>query len=256
MLTALNGVEAVERISRECFRSFSTLPGARLIDDGRVFGVLTDVPINFFSGIAATDLSEEEVPGVVESMSAWPFRWWISPSTRPANLAAILEGLGLQHTYDSTGMAIDLDEVIGSATAEGLTIRRVTDLEDWEHVLIPGFGRPESDRGVWQSVFPQCDGWTHFVGYVDGEPVATTSLLHCGDLAGVYHVVTSPSARGRGIGQAMTVAALHYAKDMGATHAALQSSKMGFGVYRSIGFIPVCELTLYTNPAPRSPGPA
>lgn len=255
MLTAAQGIEAVERIARECFRSFGSLPGARLLDDGRLFGVLTDVPIHFFSGIAATRLSEEEVSGVVEQLSAWPYRWWISPSTRPANLASLLKGLGLQHTYDSTGMAIGLDDVSGSPAAEGLTIRRVTELEDWERVMIPGFGRPESDRGVWQSSFAQCAGWTHFVGYVGGEPVATTSLLDCGDLAGVYHVVTVPSARGRGIGQAMTVAALEHARERGATHAALQSSKMGFGVYRSIGFIPVCELTLYTNPVPRPPGP-
>jgi hypothetical protein len=30
---------------------------------------------------------------------------------------------------------------------------------------------------------------------------------------------------------------------MGATHAALQSSEMGYGVYRAIGFVPYCDLT-------------
>ncbi|HEX6098225.1 MAG TPA: GNAT family N-acetyltransferase [Thermoanaerobaculia bacterium] len=246
-MSALDGVAAVERISRECFRSFTHLPGARLIDDGRVFGALTDVPINFFSGIATSRLSEDEVPGIVEMMSARPFRWWISPASRPENLASILVGLGLQHTYDSTGMTIELRAMDDGAMPDGLTIRRVTDLEDWERAFIPGFGRPESDRGVWRTVYPQCgDVWTHFAGYLEGEPVATTSLLFCGDLAGVYHVVTLPSARGRGIGRAMTVAALHHARELGSTHAALQSSKMGLGVYRSIGFIPCCDLTLYT----------
>lgn len=243
----MNGVAAIERIARECFRSFSRFPGARLIDDGRVFGVLTDVPIHFFSGIATTDLSEDDVVPLVDTMRSRPFRWWISPSTRPANLAAILTRQGLRHTYDAPGMAIDLRSVaLQAPPPAGLTIRRVTDLEDWERVFMEGFQRPEDERGVWSSAYARChDTWTHFVGYLDGAPVATTSLLHCGDLAGVYHVVTLPPARGRGAGTSMTVAALQYAKETGATHAALQASEMGFSVYRAIGFVPYCDLSLY-----------
>jgi hypothetical protein len=47
------------------------------------------------------------------------------------------------------------------------------------------------------------------------------------------------------VGKAITVEALRYARAMGARRAALQSSAMGFNVYRSIGFIPCCELRLY-----------
>jgi GNAT superfamily N-acetyltransferase len=243
----LNGVEAIERISRECFRGFGRLPSARLIDDGRVFGVLSDVPINFFSGIAMSNLSIEEVPRVLDTMRSRPFRWWISPSTRPADLAAILASTGLHHTYDAVGMVVELDSVdFGAPLPSGFTIRRVTDLSDWETVFMEGFERPESDRGVWRAAYSHCDDvWAHFVGYLDGAPVATTSLLLCKDLAGIYHVVTLPAARGRGVGRAITVAALRYAREMGATHAALQSSEMGFRVYRAIGFVPYCDLTLY-----------
>ncbi|MGZ8709101.1 MAG: hypothetical protein ACXW28_02655, partial [Thermoanaerobaculia bacterium] len=154
---------AIERIARECFRSFSPLPHARLIDDGRVFGVLTDVPIHFFSGIATTNLSEDDVVPVLDTMRSRPFRWWISPSTRPANLAAILTRQGLRHTYDAPGMAIDLESVaLHAAPPHGLTIRRVTELEDWESVFMEGFQRPENERGVWKSAYAQCeDTWTH-----------------------------------------------------------------------------------------------
>ncbi len=245
----MNGIAAVERISRECFRSFSRLPNARLIDDGRVFGVMTDVPIDFFSGIAMSDLSEDEVRPVIETFQAHKFRWWISPSTRPANLAAILADQGLHHTYDAPGMVVDLDTVDFHVPFD---IRRVTKLDDWERVFMEGFSRPETDRGLWRGVYDQCgDEWVHFVGYLDGAPVATTSILLCGELAGVYFVVTLPSARGRGMGRAVTVAALQYAKRAGATHAALQSSEMGYSVYRAIGFEHVCDLTLYDWPAER-----
>lgn len=243
----LNGVEAIERISRECFRSFGQLPGARLIDDGHVFGVLTDVPLNFFSGIAMSAVSEDEVAGVLERMGARPFRWWISPSTRPENLPEILAGYGLHHTYDATGMAIDLRAPLDTTLPPGLTIERVTELGEWARVLMDGFDRPVSDRALWKSAYERCAGvWTHFLGYLDGMPVATTSVLHCGDgLAGIYHVVTLPPARGRGVGRAITTAALQYAKELGATQAALQSSAMGLSVYRAIGFVPYCDLVLY-----------
>lgn len=246
-MSTVNGVAAIERISRECFRSFSRIPNAQVIDDGRVFGVLTDVPINFFSGIAMSEVSAAEVPEVLERIGARPFRWWISPSTRPENLAEILAGQGLHHTYDATGMAIDLRAPLDTTLPAGLTIERVTELDEWERVFIEGFHRPESDRGLWTYAYRHCaDVWTHFVGYLDGAPMATTSLLRCGDdLAGIYHVLTLPPARGRGVGRAMTTAALQYAKEWGATQGALQSSKMGLSVYRAIGFVPYCDLILY-----------
>lgn len=244
---ALNGVEAIERITRACYRSFSRLPNARLIDDGRLFGVLTDVPIGFFSGIAMSDVTEAEVPEVLERIGARPFRWWISPSTRPVNLAEVLAAQGLHHTYDATGMAIDLRVPLDTALPPGLSIERVTELDEWARVLMDGFNRPESERPVWQSAYEQFGGeWIHFVGRLEGEAVATTSLLECGNgLAGIYHVVTLPPARGRGVGRAITIAALQYAKERGAVQAALQASAMGLSVYRAIGFVPYCDLVLY-----------
>ena len=242
----MNGVEAVERIARECFRSFGVLPDARVIDDGRVAGVQTDVPINFFNGIAMSYLSEEDVPRVLDEFRPRPFRWWISPSTRPSNLGSVLAEHGLHHTYDAAGMMIELHGALDAPAIDGFTIRRVTDLDDWEMVFMEGFRRPESDRGLWKSAYAHLhDRWVHFVGYLDGAPVATTSVLDCGDLAGIYHVVTLPQARGRGIGRAITVAALEHAQVTGATHAALQSSEMGFSVYRAIGFKAYCDLRLY-----------
>ena len=242
-----NAVDAIERITRECYRSFSRFPNARLIDDGRVYGVRTDVPINFFSGIATTNGSADDVPRLVEEMRPAPFRWWVSPSTRPANLAAVLEHHGFRHTYDAPGMMADLATVdFHAPMPAGLTVERVRALDDWDAVFMEGFERPEHERGVWKSAYSHCDdAWVHFVGYLEDVPVATTSVLLCGDLAGIYHVVTLRRARGRGIGKAMTTTALRHAKNTGATHAALQSSELGLSVYRAIGFVQYCDLTLY-----------
>jgi GNAT superfamily N-acetyltransferase len=82
--------------------------------------------------------------------------------------------------------------------------------------------------------------YTVFIGYLSGEPVATSMLattrrVH---LAGVYSVATRPPYRGRGFGTALTSAALHEARAQGYRTAVLEPSPMGAPMYRRMGFEP------------------
>jgi GNAT superfamily N-acetyltransferase len=239
----------IDAVAQECFRSFAILPDARLIDSHGVFGVMTRVPLTFFNGIATSGIERDEVPHVIEQLRAngRPFRWWISPSTKPADLDAVLIEHGMRHLFDSTGMSADLRTLRASvATPDDFTIRVVDTLEQWLHVFLTGFQRPAEEEAIWRGAYAQCDdSWTHLVGFLGETPIATTSLLLRGELAGVYHVVTLPAFRGRGSGAAMTLAAMQYARDAGAITAALQSSAMGFSVYRSVGFVDEGPLRLY-----------
>ncbi|HET8796662.1 MAG TPA: GNAT family N-acetyltransferase [Thermoanaerobaculia bacterium] len=246
-----------ERILRECFRNFAAYPGATIVEDSGVFGVMTNLPISFFSGIAATDIGGgEDVDRIAARFRrrGLPFRWWLTPSVRPPDLETLLLERGFRHTYDARGMVADLDAVDFDTSLEpGVVIRRLTNLdefEDWLDVFILSFARPAEERAVWREAYEffgfDADAeWTHFVGYRDGAPVSTTSVLHAGDLGGIYQVATVPQARGRGIGRAVTLAAMKHARHRGARRAVLQSSEMGFGVYRAIGFEDVCPLRLY-----------
>lgn len=250
--------EPVERILRECFRSFSLLPDSTLLDSERVDGVMTNIPITFFSGIAATRLddgtAEDEVAEIASRFRErqQPFRWWLTPSTRPKALESILQSIGMRHAYDATGMSIDLGSLRDVEAPRGLSIRRLTTAEEmrhWTRVFLPVFSRSDEEGALWIDTYARLgfDGvWIHFAGFIGDEPAATTSLLMCDDgLAGIYHVATLPPFRGRGIGAAVTMHALQYARTRGATLAVLQSSAMGFSVYRSLGFEAVCELRLY-----------
>jgi ribosomal protein S18 acetylase RimI-like enzyme len=82
--------------------------------------------------------------------------------------------------------------------------------------------------------------FTVLIGYVAGEPVATSLLATTSDvrLAGVYSVATRPSHRGRGFGTALTRAALLEARASGYDTAVLEPSPMGAPMYRRMGFEP------------------
>lgn len=252
----MDDVTAIETITRNCFRSFSGFRNAELIDDSGIFGVMSHVPITFFSGIATSNIDASEVEGVIERFRSkrCPFRWWITPSTRPLGLAPILASYGMNHAYDAPGMAADLTTApLDVPSPSELTIRHLTnadELQDWLGVFMPVFSRSAEEGAIWVDSFAQCGfgpnaEWQHFVGYLDDKAVSTTSVLTVGELAGIYNVATLAEARGRGIGSAVTRAAMRYARDAGATQAALQSTELGYGVYRSLGFEQHCDLTLY-----------
>jgi predicted acetyltransferase len=52
----------------------------------------------------------------------------------------------------------------------------------------------------------------------------------------IANVTTVPDARSRGLGRAVTLAAMHAGARAGATIAVLQSTEMGHSVYRKLGF--------------------
>lgn len=248
MALGADPIFAIDGISRAAFRSFSTMPNARLVDEDGAFGVITEIPITFFNGIATSQLEPARVGRVIDTLrgAGRPFRWWISPSASPASLADLLLAQGMRHMYDSPGMTCDLTSLSTGAVPAGVSIEEVADLTHWLPVFLTGFERPPHERELWRTAYAQCEPiWTHFVAFVDEQPVATTSLLVRGELAGVYHVVTLAEHRGRGIGAAITRHALQHARDAGARVAALQASKLGFPVYRSVGFENACTLRMF-----------
>ena len=83
------------------------------------------------------------------------------------------------------------------------------------------------------------------LGRLNGEPVATSSLLLAGGIVGIYDVSTAPEARGRGIGTAMTAAAVETARAHGYEIAFLQPSAMGKPLYHRVGFRECCICHVY-----------
>ena len=115
----------------------------------------------------------------------------------------------------------------------------------WEATLGRGFGEGEREARWVASVYQKLgydDPWQHYIGWLDGEAVATATVFLGAGVAGLYFVMTVPEVRRRGIGAAITYGAL---RDASAEYAVLGSSPAGRSVYERLGFREYCTIELY-----------
>jgi GNAT superfamily N-acetyltransferase len=87
----------------------------------------------------------------------------------------------------------------------------------------------------------------YFLATLEGAVAGSSVAVRTGESGGVYSVATLEPARRRGVGTAVTWAAVAAMRDWGCTWAVLQSSEMGYSVYRAMGFE---EVTRYIRFAP------
>jgi GNAT superfamily N-acetyltransferase len=110
-------------------------------------------------------------------------------------------------------------------------------IADFQRVAFESFGYPVELAGA--VLTEELLGLPHvrgFVGYVDGQPAATSLLLMTGDVAGIYWVGTLATHRNQGLGASITAHAVNAGLARGCTAAGLQASPLGQPVYRRIGF--------------------
>jgi GNAT superfamily N-acetyltransferase len=175
------------------------------------------------------------------------FTFWLAPGTPPEAWTSILWAHGFRPTEGPPGMTVDLT-TLREAALPGLRIVPVTDaalLRKWTMTFIAGYEVPPD----WEPpLFDLLSGIgldlpvRHYLGYLDDKPVATSSLFLSAGVAGIQFVSTVREARGRGLGAALTLAPLLEARRMGYRIGVLQSSELGFPVYRRMGFQQVCQV--------------
>jgi len=149
------------------------------------------------------------------------------------------ETLGIRYSDTIPGMALSPLEPPDDAPP-GLEIRTVADQATLdEHMAISAESfriNPRELPALAPLKLIEQPGWFIYVGYVDGQPVTSSSLLLSGDTAGVYWVGTVAAHRKRGLGEAMTWHALREGAKRGATVGILQASNMGKPIYERMGF--------------------
>lgn len=226
--------------------------------DVRAFGPVsafrTGIPISLFNGALVTAPSlERDVDAALDWLEAGraPYLLWVHEdlvdpllewaarrqlAPRPWLMPQMVLAPVPQPPAPPPGVAVDLVE-----DDQALATFRQVLAQD-------GTPRDVAERLIARSFAYDADVRL-FVGRLDGRPVATSVAIRTGDVSGVYAVGTLETARRRGVGTAVTWAAIGAGRDWGCSRVVLQSSEMGFPVYRAIGFQTVVRYVLF-RPAP------
>jgi GNAT superfamily N-acetyltransferase len=248
-------MRAIEENLAELLMAMGAAGGGVQRDDDTVSWTIGGSPIDYHNAVVAADLPGAAADQVIAE-SLWELRnravpgcWHVGPSMRPADLGPRLLEAGFTPGGSEPGMAVKLSELRRPAAVPGLEITRVDTedaLETWATTLGRGFGEGPKEAQWVAEVYRRlglADPWRHYLGSLDGEPVATTTVFLAAGVAGVYFVMTVPEARRRGIGAAITYAALQQARDVEC--AVLGASEAGKSVYAGLGFEQRCTIDLY-----------
>ena len=186
------------------------------------------------------------------------FGWSVGPSTRPSQLAVILESRGFMYSASTKGMAVDLLAMREDVPTYPELV--ITEIQDLAHlgllreIEMQGFGATKEMAQRYYDVYAGAGFGNglplhHFIGWLRDTPVAIASLLYHAGVAGVYGVATIPEARRQGVGATMTLHVLRVARSTGYRIAILSPTDMSEAIYRRIGFHEYCKIHHYGSPS-------
>jgi GNAT superfamily N-acetyltransferase len=229
---------------------FEHLPGATV---ERLHGCVrwtSPSPLPFLNGVAGWP-DRDEGAAVDEILAPFdagsiPLLWVAMPGQDAApTLGARGFGIG-----SPPGMAMDLAGLPRSEPLPRVAIRTVdgdaTALRDAFGIALVTNGLPaEATEPVCAAygAFAGNDGVRTYLATVEGEPAAASTLWCAAGVAGLYNVGTLPAYRGRGLGRAVSIAALADGRALGYRVGVLQASDLGRPVYARIGFQERCRFT-------------
>ena len=251
--------ELIETNEAEFLMALGRAGGGEVRDDARLRWVIGGSPVDYHNAVVHADLVSADVDAAIDEVverlrhHRVPGTWHVGPLSRPTDLGNRLRARGFTGGGSDTGMAADLQTLATEPPSpEDVAITRIRDSEGlatWARIrALDPEGEVESN---WVAETYRRIGlgddvpWRHYLGWLDGRPVATATLFLGAGVAGIYFVLTVPDARRRGIGAAITHAAMRDAHHLGYRTAVLGASQMGHRVYEGLGFREFCRNRVY-----------
>ena len=222
--------------------------------------VMTGVLSNDYNGVAWCQMAPAD-PVIAETLERFSSRkvqfvWHVENDSQAADLERRLEAQGCQRLRPGVCMGADLSTLQENLwNLPGLTIERVTreaELAEWMNVWMHfDDGVREPRERLYASLgLGGNQPLRHYLARLDGRPAGVSQLFLGRQAAGVYCVGVLPEARWRGIGTAVTLAALWGAKASGYRLGVLGPTRESQSMYERIGFelYPSTSVDYYCQP--------
>jgi len=179
--------------------------------------------------------------------------WWVGPASRPIDLPRRLRAAGFRCIHQLAGMAAELDDAVDISPDEvpGVTIQPLVDFSVFASHPHPFIG-PIHDarrRNLVHNHQMLCARYPQrvraLIAMLDGTPVGYALVFIGESNTGIYDVGVLRSHRRRGIGTAITRAAMKFARKHGSSHATLLATHDGKHLYDRLGFSEVCQVGVW-----------
>lgn len=260
--------DAYEDCASDLFRQFAASLGGETEEVAGISRHFTFPDHFLFRGAWNARLTAETADAAIAETIDWfkargatRFGWWTHASTTPHDIGHRLIAHGFTALYPRDGdldpdvptvmqgppvMAADLNLIDETAvdkapagfrveqavTEQALEAFRCIVAETYLAVPLVGEAWVDATRAAGFERAP----WRIYVGWLDGEPVATNVVTEGGGIVGVWNIATLSAHRGKGIGAAITVAPLLEARAKGYRYVGLFASSLGAPVYKRLGF--------------------
>jgi GNAT superfamily N-acetyltransferase len=176
-----------------------------------------------------------------------PWIWWAGPDSDPGTPVSLL-GLGAVPVARLPIMTAAIDSLESAAPPPGLEISEATDMDEFVAAYGRVSGIPADGIGAAtdrEKAFAGDGTVIRLAGrFADGRIAGTTVAWLSHGLLTLFFVGTRPEMRRRGVGAAMTMAAIDLGRQQGVRTVALTSSAVGEPLYYGLGFRTVASFHL------------
>ncbi len=210
------------------------------------------LPIPQFNGAWVVEDSQAAVEALaeavaeVEAAGAWP---WVQTRSGHDRTQQQARHLGLTQLVGVPGMVIRPGEFAAPPAEIEIGLVRDGDADVVNELLSTCLEAPKELFDDLGSGLRRLKEASWYVGRAEGAIVSTGVGFTLDGATGVFNVATLPEHRGRGYGAALTSRVVRDGFEAGSLFAYLQSSEIGHGVYRRLGFRDVEEYVLLSRPS-------
>lgn len=176
------------------------------------------------------------------SLRNFPFACFrVTPLTRPASLATILEAQGFKSWLEMSAMWLGGVEIPHQAPSS-IRVEEVAveEIDAFVELMFAIFSMPAEWKPGFSRLFQNRTkrGGKLFLARVKGAPAGICGLLSAQDIGLLYSVGTLEMFRGMGVGTALTRHAVEISRSLGNDFHTLQAERGGYAeqFYTKLGF--------------------